>query len=216
VVGVAADVREGGPAQSVEPEFYLPLAQIDDVAWSWTRRNIFVVARTDGDAAALAPPVRRAVSSVDPGIPLFSTMTMEERMARTVETERFNTLLLVLLGCVGLLLAAVGIYGVVSYFAAQQTLEIGIRIALGASRAMVLALVVRQAAVPVAAGITIGGIGAAFASRLLSAQLVNVRPTDPPAFAAGVLALGLVALIAALLPARRAAGVDPAQTLQQG
>jgi putative ABC transport system permease protein len=214
IIGVVGDVRARGPAQALESEVYLPLAQVDDEMWSWTRGNVFVVARTDGDAAALSQPIRRAVLDVDPNVPLFSAMTMEDRMARTIQTERFNTLLLVLLGGVGLLLAAVGIYGVVSYFAAQRAPEIGIRMALGASRATVLALVIRQAALPVAAGIVAGAIGAAFASDLLAAQLVNVRPTDPLTFIAGVLALAAVALVAAIVPARRAARMDPARTLQ--
>jgi putative ABC transport system permease protein len=211
IVGVAVDVHARGPARPVESEFYLPIAQVDDVAWGWTRRNVFVVARTDGDAAMLRPAVRQAVSSVDPGIPLFSPMTMDERMARTVQTERFNTMLLAILGGVGMLLAAVGIYGVISYFAAQRAPEIGIRLALGATRETVLKLVAGQAAVPVAAGVLIGGTGALFASQLLATQLVNVTPTDPLTFAAGVLVLAVIALLAALIPARRAAALDPAQ-----
>jgi predicted permease len=214
IVGIAADVRAAGPARPVESEFYLPLAQVDTTMWSWTRRNVFVVARTDGDAAAVGPAVRRAVTAVDPGVPLFSTMTMAERMARTVQTERFNTLLLVVLGGVGVLLAAVGIYGVVSYFAAQRTPEIGIRVALGASRASVLVLVVRQAAWPVATGVVAGAIGAGLASQLLTTQLVNVQPTDPLTFTAGIVALGAIALVAALIPARRAAATDPARTMR--
>ena len=213
IVGVAADVRAGGPARPIESELYLPLAQIDDEAWGWTRRNLFVVARADRDASALAPDVRRAVTGVDRNIPVFSTMTMEERMAQTVHTERFNTLLLSALGSVGLLLAAVGIYSVVAYFAAQRAPEIGIRLALGASRASVLALVVRQAAIPIGAGIAAGGISASFASELLTAQLVDVRPTDPLAFSVGMLALGAVAVLAAIIPARRAAMADPARAL---
>jgi ABC-type antimicrobial peptide transport system permease subunit len=143
-------------------------------------------------------------------------MTMDERMARTVQTERFNTMLLAILGGVGVLLASVGIYGVVSYFAAQRSPEIGIRLALGATRASVLKLVAGQAAIPVAAGIAAGGIGAAFASRLLTAQLVNVTPSDPLTFGIGVLVLAVVALVAALIPARRAAGLDPARIFRSG
>jgi predicted permease len=213
IVGVVADVRASGPARPIESEMYLPLAQIDDEAWGWTRGNLFVVARTSGDPAILAEPVRQAVRSVDRNVPVFFPMTMDERMARTVQVQRFNTVLLVLLGGVGLLLAAVGVYGVVSYFAAQRASEIGIRMALGASRGRVLALVVRQAAVPVSAGVIAGGIGAVFASRLISAQLVNVTPTDPVTFAAGAVGLAAIAGIAALLPARRAAQADPARTL---
>jgi predicted permease len=216
LVGVSADVRAGGPAQPVEPEFYLPLAQLDDAAWGWTRRNVFVVARTDGDAASLGPAVRRAVTSVNPEVPVFSPMTMDERMARTVQTERFNTMLLAILGGVGVLLASVGVYGVVSYFAAQRTPEIGIRLAVGATKASVLTLVAGQAAMPVATGIVAGAIGAAFASRVIGAQLVNVTPTDPLTFGVGVLVLAVVALVAALIPARRAAGLDPARIFRSG
>jgi putative ABC transport system permease protein len=211
IVGVATDVRARGPAQPVESEFYLPIAQVDDVAWTWTRRNVFVVARTDGDAAALRPAVRKAVLAVDPGVPVYSAMTMDERMARTVQTARFNTMLLAILGGVGMLLTAVGIYGVVSYFAVQRAPEIGIRLALGATRENVLRLVAGQAATPLAAGVVAGGIGALFASRVIAAQLVNVTPTDPLTLGVGVVVLAIVALLAALIPARRAARLDPAR-----
>ena len=214
VVGVVADVRFQGPAGPVDLEFYQPLAQLDDVAWNWTRRSVFVVARTDGDPAALAPGVRRAIASFDPGVPLYSVRTMEERMAATLETARFNTLLLVSLGVVGLLLAGVGIYGVIAYFATQRTSEIGIRLALGASRRSVLLLVVRQAAIPVAAGVALGALGAAFAARAIATQLVNVPANDPLTFLAVAGMLAVVALLAALIPARRAAGLDPTRALQ--
>ena len=214
VIGVVADVRFEGPAGPIDPEFYQPLAQMDEMAWDWTRRSLFVVARTGGDAAALGPGVRRAISTVDPGVPLYSVRTMEERMAVTLETARFNTMLLVTLGVVGLLLAAVGIYGVISYFAAQRTAEIGIRLALGASRGSVLKLVVRQAAAPVAAGVVLGALGAAVAAQAIAAQLVNVRANDPLTFAAVAAVFAVIALIAALIPARRAAGLDPTIALQ--
>ena len=214
VVGVVADVRFEGPAGPVEPEFYQPLAQLDEMAWNWTRRSVFVVARTDGDPAALGPAVRRAIAAFDPGVPLYSVRTMEERMAATLETARFNTMLLAMLGAVGLLLAGVGIYGVIAYFATQRTAEIGIRLALGASRGSVLRLVVRQAAVPVAAGVALGALGAVFASRAIATQLVNVRPNDPLTFLAVAGMLAIVALLAALIPARRAASLDPTRALQ--
>ncbi len=214
VIGVVSDVRWRGPAGAVDPEFYQPLAQLDKMAWDWTRRSLFVVARTDRDPAALATGVRRAIAEVDPGVPLFAVRTMEERMALTLETARFNTMLLAMLGAVGLLLAAVGIYGVIAYFATQRTAEIGIRLALGASRGNVLRLIVRQAAIPVAVGVLLGGLGAAFAARAIATQLVNVRPHDPLTFAGVASVLAVVALLAALIPARRAAGLDPTRALQ--
>lgn len=139
---------------------------------------------------------------------------MEQRMAATLDTSRFNTMLLVLLGIIGLILAGVGIYGVISYFASQRTSEIGIRMALGASRGSVLKLVVSQAAVPVLIGVAAGAVCATFAARVLASQLVNVRPTDPFTFATVAAVLLVVALCAAFVPARRAAGLSPTSALQ--
>ena len=213
VIGVVADVRWRGPAGGIDPEFYQPIAQLNEMAWDWTRRSLFIAARTDADPAALAPGVRRAVASVDPGVPLFAERTMEQRMAATLETARFASTLLGLLGTVGLMLAAVGIYGVISYFAAQRTFEIGIRLALGATRGNVLRLVVRQAAIPVAAGIAIGALGATVAARAIATVLVNIKPHDPLTFAGVAALLAVVALLAAFIPARRAAALDPTRVL---
>lgn len=123
-------------------------------------------------------------------------------------------MLLAMLGGVGLLLAAVGIYGVIAYFATQRTSEIGIRLALGASRRSVPGLIVRQAAVPVGVGVALGAVGALVASRAIATQLVNVRANDPLTFLAVAATLVIVALLAALIPARRAAGLDPSRALQ--
>jgi ABC-type antimicrobial peptide transport system permease subunit len=138
---------------------------------------------------------------------------MEQRMAATLETARFASTLLGLLGIVGLMLAAVGIYGVISYFAAQRTFEIGIRLALGATRGSVLRLVVRQAAIPAAAGIVIGALGATVAARAIATVLVNIKPHDPLTFAGVATLLAVVAVIAAFIPARRAAALDPTRAL---
>ena len=215
VIGVVEDVRWRGPAGAIDPEFYQPLAQLDDMAWAWTTRTLFVIARTDADPAALAAGVRGAVASVDPGVPLFGVGTMEDRMAQTLETARFNALLLALLGGVGLLLAAVGIYSVIAYLTTQRTAEIGIRLALGASRMSVLRLIVSQAAVPVAAGVLLGALCASLAARVLASQLVNITANDPLTFGAVAVILAVVALLAALIPAHRAAALDPTRTLQQ-
>jgi ABC-type antimicrobial peptide transport system permease subunit len=129
-------------------------------------------------------------------------------------TARFNTLLLSLLGGIGLLLAAGGIYGVIDYFVSQRTQEIGVRIALGASASSVVRLVLRQAMRPVATGAVVGIVAAMVASRVLSSQLFGVTPTDPLTIAAVVATLIGVALVASAVPARRAAGVDPTRALQ--
>jgi putative ABC transport system permease protein len=212
VVGIVGDVRIGGPSEPAPPTFYVPLAQLNDEAWTWVR-TFFIAARTDVDAAMLGPAIGRAVAEIDGGIPVYSAMTMEQRMSATIAAATFNTLLLSLLGGAGLLLAAVGIYGVIGYFASQRTSEIGIRMALGATRGDVVRLVVRQAAVPVAAGVVIGAVGAAVASHAIASQLVNVTPTDPLTFGMVAGFLLLVGLAAALIPARRAAALDPTRAL---
>ena len=214
VIGLAGDVRIGGPSEPAPPTFYVPLAQMNAEGWGWTP-SLYVAVRTVADPATLGPAVRRVIATIDPAIPLFSTLTMEERMAGSIETARFNTLLLAMLGGVGLLLSAVGVYGVVSYFATQRTSEIGIRLALGATPHDVQRLVVGQAIGPVGAGVLAGTVAAFFAARLLASQLVNVRATDPLTFGAVAGGLFTVALLAALVPARRAARLDPTRALAE-
>ena len=139
---------------------------------------------------------------------------MEQRLAGTLATARFNTLLLSLLGGIGLLLAASGIYGVIAYFVSQRTQEIGVRMALGATTGSVVRLVLGQAMRPVAIGAAVGVVGALAASRVLASQLFGVSRTDPLTIAAVVATLIGVALVASAVPARRAAAVDPTRALQ--
>jgi predicted permease len=213
IVGVAADVRALGPAAPVVPEIYIPLRQAPDAAFEWMQRTVYVVVRADGNPVSLVPALRRIVTAIDSDVPLFAAGTMRERLARASETARFNTLLLTCLALTGLLLSAVGIYGLIAYFVSQRTPEIGVRMALGASRGAVVLMTLRQAATPVIAGTTAGILGAFFAVRLLAAELVDVRPSDPLTFSAVVATLLAVALVSALIPARRAAGLDPARAL---
>ena len=213
IVGIAGDMRSRGPAVEPRPEFYLPLAQAPDIAWSWNR-TMYVLVRTAGDPAALIKPLNAAVSSIDRDLPLFDVRTMEQRLSGTLATSRFNTLLLSLLGGIGLLLAAGGIYGVIAYFVSQRTQEIGVRIALGASRGSVVRLILGQALRPVALGAAVGVVAALGAGRVLSSQLFGVSPTDPLTIAAVVATLIGVASVASVVPARRAAAVDPTRALQ--
>jgi putative ABC transport system permease protein len=210
---VAGDIRSQGPAVAPRPEFYLPFTQAPDVVWNWFR-TLYVVVRTTGDPAALIKPLSAAVMRVDRDLPLFDVRTMDQRLAGTLATARFNTLLLSLLGGVGLLLAASGIYGVIAYFVSQRTQEIGVRIALGASTGNVVRLILGQALRPVAIGAAIGVVAALTASRVIASQLFGVSRTDPLTIAAVVATLIGVALVASAVPARRAAAVDPTRALQ--
>jgi predicted permease len=214
VVGVAGDVRSLGPATPPEPEFYLPLPQAPVEAWSWTQRQMYIVARTDGDPQMLTQPLRAAVARIDPDVPLFDVRMMNQRLAANLATARFNTLLLTILGCVGLALAASGIYGVIAYVVSQRTQEIGVRIALGATQTDVMRLVVAQAIRPVALGTAIGIVAAFAAGRVLTTQLFEVSSTDPVTMAGVVAALIAVALAASAVPAWRAASIDPTRALQ--
>ncbi len=213
VIGVAGDVRSRGPGEAPSPEFYLPIDQVPAVAWDWIQRTTYVVVRTQMDPQAMANPVRTAVRDIAPGVPLFQIRTMEERLGESMATAQFNALLLAILGLIGLVLAASGIYGVIAYFVTRRTQEIGVRMALGATRRDVMALVFRQAAWPVALGIAAGVGLSALLTRVLSQQLFGVSAVDPLTFVAVVGTLAAVAAVASLVPAGRAASVDPTRAL---
>ena len=207
-------MRTDGPSVAPAPEFYLPIAQAPPAAWEWVQRSMYVVVRTGGSPAALTQSLRSAVARIDPDLPVFDVRMMDERLADALATERFNTLLLTILGVVGLLLAASGIYGVIAYFVSQRTQEIGVRMALGATPGSVVRLILSQSLRPVAVGAAIGVVAALAASRVLTAQLFGVSRTDPLTIAAVVAVLAAVALIASVVPARRAASIEPTRALQ--
>ncbi len=213
IVGLVGDVRSRGPGVAPTPEFYLPLAQAPRGSWEWVQRTMYVVVRTPLTPEAMSNPMRMAAAEVAPGVPLFGLMTMEQRVVNSLATAKFNTLLLTLLSAIGLVLAAVGIYGVIAYFVTRRTQEIGVRMALGATRGDVVRLVIGQAARPVVLGIVAGMVASAFLTRVLASQLFGVTPGDPVTFAIVAIALAIVALLASLLPAARAATVDPTRAL---
>jgi predicted permease len=217
VVGVVADVRTRGPAIEPYPEFYLPLDQLPEPAWSWMQRSMTLVARVEGvGPESLTAALRQAVRNVDPTVPVFNVATMSTRLHDATAQARFNTLLLSALGAVGLALAAVGLYGVIAYFVAQRTREIGVRMALGATRRDVLRLILRQAMVTVAVGIVVGVPAAVLAGRAMGTMLFEVASADPPTLACVVTVLVAVALVASSLPARRAVRVEPTEALAEG
>ena len=214
IVGVVADVRWRGPAQAPVPEFYLPLAQIPDAAWSWIDNTVDVMVRPAvGEPVAFASTIRSAVAEIDPSLPVYDVRTMDEGLRRTMAQARFNTMLMALLALTGLVLAALGIYSVIAWLVAQRTREIGLRMALGASPSRLVRQVVGHGLGPVAAGLIVG-VGAALAGgNLLRGQLFQVSPRDPLALVFVVALLLVVALVAAIVPARRATAIDPARAL---
>jgi predicted permease len=216
IVGVVKDMRSRGPEQEPRPEFFLPMAQAPEPAWTWIQRTMTLVARTRaGDASGLTPAARQAVARIDSTVPLYQVRSMEQRLRTSTAQARFNTLLMLLLGGSGLLLAAIGVYGVIAYFVTERRQEIAIRMALGARAADVVRMVVRQGMQPVLFGLVLGVAAAYSASRVLSAYVHGVTTTDPLTFAAVVTLLSLVALAATVLPARQAVRIAPMAALRQ-
>jgi putative ABC transport system permease protein len=202
IVGVVADIHHEGVDSPEVPAAYIPYAQRPSM-------SLAMVVRTDGDPTKAAEAVRAAVREIDPNLPVYSVRTMEDALGESLAPRRYGMLLLGLFGLVALVLAAIGIYGVMSYLVAQRTQEIGIRMALGAQRRTVLGLVLRQGMLMAVAGVVAGVLVAVGVSRLISSQLYEVSPADPWAFAVATGVLVLVAVVACLVPARRATKVDP-------
>ena len=176
--------------------------------------TLAITVRTASAPLTVAGSIRQLVQSIDSDEPVSKVRTMDEVLEASVAAPRFRTLLLGLFGLTALLLGAIGIYGVMAYSVGQRTREIGIRVALGADRAQVLGLILRQGLILTAAGVGIGLLGALGLTHLLASMLYEVRPTDPLTFAAVTLLLAFVSLLANCIPARRAAKVDPMVALR--
>lgn len=214
VIGIVADVRSRGPQADPQADFYLPIAQAPPDLWTWIQRSMTIVVRSPtDDAAKLAGVVRSAVRQVDATVPLYQVATMQQRMRTMTAESRFNTTLMLLLAGVGLVLAAVGLYGVITYFVVQRLREFAISIALGASGRSVMRMVVGQAMRPVAVGVVAGIMGAFALSQTLFSYVLGIGTRDPLTLVAATSVLIAVAGLAALVPARRAARTDPARTL---
>ena len=213
IVGVAGDVREEGLREPVRPEIYWPAAQAPAILWNAMQRSMFIVARTTGSPLGVTKTVQDAVMRVDRTVPVFNVRSMEQRMAGSLADARFNTMLLTTLGVIGLVLAAVGIYGVIAYFVSQRRQEIGVRMALGATPQRVLRLVVGQGIRPVLIGIVLGSAVSIAATRVLASQLYGITATDPLTFIGVALVLAVIALAASAIPAHRATRVDPREAL---
>ena len=209
IIGVVGDARNNGAAAPVRPEAFIAMEQGRD-AWN----QLFLIARGSGDASALIAPMRAAVASIDPEQPVYNIQTLDEGVALSSFQQRISALLLGIFAGVALVLAAVGIYGVMSYAVSTRTREIGVRMAVGAERGDVLRLVLTQVARLALAGLVIGVALVMLAGSLLRNLLYGVEPSDPLTLALVTTALGTVALIAGWVPAWRASRVNPIQALR--
>ena len=208
VVGVIGDVRYDGLTAPQTADVYLPYSQSP-------RARLTLFVRTAGEPTAMVPAIRRAMGDIAPGVPLFDIRTMDARVADAMSYARFSTVLLALFAIVALALATMGTYGVISFAVAQRTREIGIRVAIGATRAHVMRLVVGQAVLLVIIGAAFGTLAALAGTRVLSALLYDVAPSDPVTFASIVALLSAAVIAASWIPARRAASVAPTDALRE-
>jgi len=207
VVGVAKDGKYDALDEPPVPFIYRPFAQF------YTFR-LNLIARTAGDPKALTEPLRQEFASLDPNVPFLEPRTLEEHIGASVFIQRTGATLLGGFGALALLMAAVGIYGVMAYVVSQRTREMGIRLALGAARRDIVGLVVGQASGLIGVGLAIGAVAALGVGVLLQSQLLGVRAYDVPTFASILALLAALALLASWLPARRAARVDPVVALK--
>jgi putative ABC transport system permease protein len=220
VIGVAKDAKQGDWAGKPDPEIYLAAFQNHDFLGDSGSEvashvsYVTLVVRAVGDPAALAPTLKDTVWEFDRNLAISEVLTMDGVIATANAQPRFEMLLLSVFAAVALVLAAVGIYGVMSYSVSRRTHEIGVRMSLGARRSDVLLLVVRHGMKLALVGLAGGTAGALMLSRLMTKLLYGVQPTDPITFTAVAAVLGLVALLGCYIPARRAMRVDPMMALR--
>jgi predicted permease len=208
IVGVVTNTRNRGAREPASPEIFVPMHQ------QTVDNQMYLLVRSDGDAAAMLPAVRRQIARLDPEQPVYAVRTLEAALEADTFRLRFPMTLFGIFAVVALTLAALGIYGVMSYAVSARTQEIGVRLAVGADRAAVLWLVLRQVLRLTLIGLTIGLAGAFALSGAVRRALFEVQPTDPLTLAAVTVVLGSVALVAGWLPAWRASRVDPVRALR--
>jgi ABC-type antimicrobial peptide transport system permease subunit len=208
VIGVAANQRERGLDSDPTLTVYLP-------SYGYGPGPMQFAVHTANNPVALTPTLRSILKELDPNLPLSDVQTMDEVVSHSVAPRRFNMFLITIFAAVALLLALVGVYGVLAYSVGRRTSEIGLRVALGATPAKVLALIVVQGMRPILLGIGIGLIGAVGLSRFMGSLLFNVKPVDPATYAAVALLVAAAALLSCYVPALRALRVDPVAALRQ-
>jgi predicted permease len=215
IIGVVGDTRDGGLNSTPGPAMYVPYAQVPDLvtALNSTIGPLSWVVRTQGDPHLLSAPIQEQIRQAS-GLPVTNLRSMEEVVSRSISRQRFNMWLMTVFGTSALLLAAIGIYGLMAYSVAQRTQEIGIRLALGASAAQVKNMVVAQGMRLAIVGVVIGLASAFGLARLMQTLLFGVTTRDPLVFAGVPIVLTMVAFLAVWLPARRASHVDPMVALR--
>jgi putative ABC transport system permease protein len=207
IVGVVGDTKTGSLTGEGDMQIYVPHAQ--DAHWNF----MGLVIRTTSDPAAFAKTLRREVQAIDKDQPVYNVRTMDDVVANSLGTRRVSMQLFAVFAIAALVLAAIGVYGVMAYTVTQRTQEIGIRMALGAQRGDVLVLVVRQGMTLALIGVVVGLTGALALTRVIENLLYGVTATDPATFVAIPLLLAAVSFFACYLPARRAARLDPIKAL---
>jgi predicted permease len=207
VVGVVANVRTESLAEADVPQIYVSLYQTFS-------HHLAIFVRGQLDPTAIAKGVREQVQAVDDGLPVYGAQRLEETVSASLSQRRFSLQMVVLFALTALLLAGIGIYGVISYMVTARTHEIGVRLALGAGRSEIVRMVLRQGLRLAVAGAAVGLVAALLVARLMAGLLYGVRPSDPVTFAAVALALIGVGALACYLPARRAVQVDPMVALR--
>jgi putative ABC transport system permease protein len=207
IVGIVGSVRHQARGREPEPEMFVPWSQVPDV-------TLNLAVRTQLEPSSLGGALRGAVAAIDPELPLFDVRTMEARLSDSMAQPRFRTALFGTFAAIALVMAVIGIYGVMAFSVAQRVHELGIRVALGAQRRAVIGLVLRQGATVASAGIVIGTAGALALTRVLGGLLYEVTPTDPLTFLAVPVVLFGVVILAGWLPARRAGKADPMEALR--
>ena len=212
IVGIVANVRQFGAREPIEPTMYAPHAQ--PFVW-WIRRRMSLAVKAAGAIAGLTPAIRNAVREVDPTVPIRDVQPLAALQERDIATSRFQAQLLILFAGMALFLAAVGVAAVMGYNVAQRRGELGVRMALGAERSDVMFLVLWDGLKLVLAGLAIGLVGSAVASRLLQTMLFGVSPSDTQTYVTAPAVLALVAMLAVVIPALSASRVDPMEALRE-
>jgi ABC-type antimicrobial peptide transport system permease subunit len=215
VVGVVGDVRQWGPEREVHPEVYMPLSAAPPMMQFTFKTVRFLVVRTDENPLSLVGAVRQEVARVDPNQPISDIRTTADVLSSTLARRRFNTLLVGIFATIALILVSAGIYGVMTFFVAQRTHEIGVRVAMGASWSGVQKLVLGQGLKLAMLGVVVGLAGVFATTKLTASMVYGVSPTDPATLVGGIVFLVGVGLLGSLLPALRASRVDPILALRE-